>query len=198
MLPRAILDVSTLWPNGSTVNVSFYRFTTLDTLDVALNAYIAKLIAEKIAPYVHLNFVFDLVNDSNTGDIQIGYSSDPNTQVVSIYGNKTGTDSLYTKNQQNVVSLYLYKPAIAPSNTTFTFGGQSYTTPTLSQAGIPADYIGVSVLHNFCQALGMVNEIRNPVGMTQVYDINAIIASFQQQYPTSSVTEAQLSEFYAP
>jgi len=198
MLPRAILDVSTLWPNGSTVNVSFYRFTTLDTLDVALNAYIAKLIAEKIAPYVHLNFVFDLVNDSNTGDIQIGYSSDPNTQVVSIYGNKTGTDSLYTKNQQNVVSLYLYKPAIAPSNTTFTFGGQSYTTPTLSQAGIPADYIGVSVLHNFCQALGMVNEIRNPVGMTQVYDINAIIASFQQQYPTSSVTEAQLREFYAP
>jgi hypothetical protein len=198
MLPRAILDVSTLWPNGSTINVTFYRFTSLDTLDVALNAYIAKLISEKIAPYVNLNFVFDLVNDSNAGDIQIGYSSDSNTQIVSIYGNKTGTESLYTKNQQNVVSLYLYKPVIAPSDITFTFGGQTYTTPTLNQDGIPADYFGVSVLHNFCQALGMINEIRNPVGMTQVYDINAIIASFQQQYPNSSITETQLRDFYAP
>lgn len=198
MLPRAVFEKSKLWPNGSTIHVSFYQFTSLDTPDINLNAYIAKTITEKIAPYVNLSFVFDIVNDSNAGDIQIGYSSDTNTHLMSIYGNKLGTNSLYTKDRPGVVSLYLYKPAIAPSGTTFTYNGQTYTTPTFDQSGFPSGYIGMSILRNFCMALGMVNEIRNPVGVSLTFDINAIVSSFVQQYPTSSVTEAQLRYFYEP
>lgn len=198
MLPRAIFDKSKLWPNGATLHVTFYRFTENDTLDVNLNAYIAKTISEKIAPYVNLTFVFHLEDNTTSGDIQIGYSSDANTHLMSIYGNKFGTDSLYTKNQANVVSLYLYKPAIAPSNITFLFQDVEYTTPVINQSGLPADYIGMSVLRNFCYALGMLNEIQNPVGMSLSFNVDSIVASFLQQYPTSSVTESMLRSFYSP
>ena len=198
MLPRAIFDKSKLWPNGTTLHVSFYQFTSDDTLNVALNAYIAKTISEKIAPYISLQLIFHIQDDTTSGDIQIGYASDANTHLMSIYGNKLGTDSLYTKNQQNVVSLYLYKPAIAPSGTTFLYDGVQYTTPVTNQSGLPSDYIGMSILRNFCYALGMVNEIQNPVGMTPSFNIDLIVANFLQQYPTSSVTESMLRSFYFP
>ncbi len=197
MLPRTIFDKNKLWPNGATLHVTFYRFTENDTLDVNLNAYIAKLVSEKIAPYVNLQFVFHLEDNTTSGDIQIGYASDTNTHLMSIYGNKLGTDALYTKNQADVVSLYLFKPAIAPSNTTFTYNEVEYTTPMINQSGLPADYIGVSVLRNFCYALGMVNEIQNPVGMNLSFNIDSIVASFLQQYPNSSVTESMLRSFYS-
>ena len=197
MLPRAILEKSKLWDSGSTLTVSFYRFNDNDTLDINLNAYIAKVITEKIAPYINLNLVFDIQNNSNSGDIQIGYASDVNNHLMSIYGNKLGKDSLYTKNQNGVVSLYLFKPAIAPSNTTFTYAGEQYTTPTIDQSGLPDSYIGMSILRNFCYALGMSNEIRNPIGVSLPFNVGSIVASFKQQYPDSSVSETQLRSFYS-
>ena len=75
MLPRAILNKSKLWPSGSTVRVTFYEFTSLDTLSVALNAYIAKTITEKIAPYVNLNFVFDVLFEKEA--FRLAHSATP-------------------------------------------------------------------------------------------------------------------------
>jgi hypothetical protein len=43
----------------------------------------------------------------------------------------------------------------------------------------------------------MVNEIRNPVGVSLSFDVDQIVQSFLQQYPNSSVTEANIRYFYS-
>jgi hypothetical protein len=62
---------------------------------------------------------------------------------------------------------------------------------------LPADYIGMSILRNFCYAIGMINEIRNPVGASVSFDVNSIVNGFLEQYPNSSVTESMIRYFYS-
>lgn len=146
---RAVFMKSLLWPQNSTINISFTNAQPWQ------RAWTQKLITENIAPLVNLKFNF---SDSALPK-NISIDCTPSNSACSLIGTQTSSQS---------PSTYLgwMDPPVGGS---FTFNGQTYQVPASAYMNannqpIINGNLGGTVIHEFCHGLGMLHEHQNPSG----------------------------------
>ena len=182
--PGASFLSSSLWPNGSTIKVGFYSGEPWQ------KAWIAKVVHDRIVPYVNLtfNFVFDnmptLTVDTS---YQIRISFDPTSGAWS----NMGIQSSWINYKPGTTEPINPQPASmnfgwmdAPASYTFTYDGTTYTTPTTFNNGgyggvdVNGNGYGTTIVHEFCHALGMQHEHTTPFGNPFNYDKKAVYEQY--------------------
>lgn len=178
----AIMDTSTLWNSGRTINVEFLdtpvRWITWQ------KAWIAYVITTTVMVYANLNFVFHVTTPVPTNKrCEIRITCDPNDGCYSGIGNQVLDFFSFPTNTMN------FGWMDAPYNTSFTFEGITYRTTTGFDRGGYSGY-GGTIIHEFGHALGMLHELQSPWNNPIVWDRNAVYSYLQA--PPNSWTREQI------
>ena len=178
----AIMDTSTLWTSGRTINVEF-----LDTPVRWIpwqKAWIAHVITTTVMVYANLNFVFHVTTPVPTNKrCEIRITCDPNDGCYSGIGDQVLDFFSFPTNTMN------FGWMDAPYNTSFTFEGITYRTTTGFDRGGYSGY-GGTIIHEFGHALGMLHELQSPWNNPIVWDRTAVYSYLQA--PPNSWTREQI------
>lgn len=153
LLPAAAFLVSTLWKQGQTITISFIDAYA----DPWKKAWVEKVVAEMVQPYVNLELKF--------GD----YGSDGDIRITFAYENsaysRLGTQSTWYKGSREQPESMNLGWLDEPRSGTFEWKGQTYTFPGCTWCSSNTN--GSVIIHEFGHALGMVHEHQNPQGGIQ-------------------------------
>lgn len=153
-LPAAAFLTSTLWKPGQIITISF-----LDTYaDAWKKAWVEKVVAEMVQPYVNLQLTFGPYGDD--ADIRITFKHEGSAY------SRLGTQSTWLKgNAEQPESMNLGWLDEGRSGS-FTWKGVTYQFPGC-MSYCSANTNGSVIIHEFGHALGMVHEHQNPTGGIQ-------------------------------
>jgi hypothetical protein len=173
---KASFMTDKLWQNGITITVGFIGGVEWQW------AWIAKVVTESIMVYANLNFQFNF-NPSQAMNCNIRIAFDAAEGCYSYMGTDALDYSLYRSNTMN------FGWMDAPYNTTFSFNGTSYTTPTgFDQGGYPG--LGTTIIHEFGHVCGMIHEHQSPFNNPFVWNTKALYAIFEG--PPNDWTKAMI------
>jgi hypothetical protein len=155
---KAAFMVSKLWTPNTAIVVTFLPISTNEQLNpdswAWKRAWVAKVITEQFAPFVNTTFQFNL-NPAQGSQGHIRICFDPAGGCYS----RLGTDALQNWGGLNETMNFGWMDA--PLNTSFTYNGVSYTTPSsFDQGGYPGE--GTTIVHEFGHAMGMIHEHQTP------------------------------------
>lgn len=170
---------NTIWPNGTIFKIGFMGGEEWK------RAWIAKIIKERLEPFVNLTFNFVLNNVVLDKTYQIRIEFDPKAGCNS----EMGSNALTTPEKNRTMN---FQWMDIPFNTTFIYNNNSYTTPASgyeegniasrieSNADRLAQYNntngwGSTILHEFCHALGMQHEHTTPFNFPVNYNNKNVI-----------------------
>ena len=162
-LPAAAFLISTLWKPGQTITIDFID----SRVDAWKMAWVKKVVADYVQPYVNLRLLFG--NYGNSADIRITFAHA--NQAYS----RLGTQSTWYKGsreQPESMNLgWLDEP-----RGSFQWEGVTYTPPACTWCSSNTN--GSVIIHEFGHALGMVHEHQNPQGGIQ-WDVPAVLNYFR-------------------
>lgn len=152
-LPAAAFLVSTLWTPGQTITIDF-----IDSYAPAWKkAWVKKVVAEMIQPYVNLNLQFG--NYGNQADIRITFAHENAAY------SRLGTQSTWYKGSSEQPESMNLGWLDEPHSGSFTWEGVTHTFPGCTYCSSNTN--GSVIIHEFGHALGMVHEHQNPEGGIQ-------------------------------
>lgn len=149
-LPAAAFLVSTLWTPGQTITIDF-----IDSYAPAWKkAWVKKVVAEMVQPYVNLNLQFG--NYGNQADIRITFAHENSAY------SRLGTQSTWYKGSSEQPESMNLGWLDEPHSGSFTWEGVTHRFPGCTWCS--ANTNGSVIIHEFGHALGMVHEHQNPEG----------------------------------
>jgi hypothetical protein len=149
-LPAAAFLVSTLWTPGQTITIDF-----IDSYAPAWKkAWVKKVVAEMVQPYVNLNLQFG--NYGNQADIRITFAHENAAY------SRLGTQSTWYKGSSEQPESMNLGWLDEPHSGSFTWEGVTHPFPGCTWCSSNTN--GSVIIHEFGHALGMVHEHQNPEG----------------------------------
>ena len=152
-LPAAAFLTSTLWKPGQTITIDF-----IDTYAAPWKkAWVEKVVAEMVQPYVNLKLTFG--SYGNSADIRITFQHDGSAY------SRLGTQSTWYKGSRDQPESMNLGWLDEPRSGSFTWKGVTHQFPGCTYCSVNTN--GSVIIHEFGHALGMVHEHQNPTGGIQ-------------------------------
>jgi hypothetical protein len=152
-LPAAAFLISTLWTAGQTITIDF-----IDSYAAPWKkAWVEKVVAEMVQPYVNLTLLFGTYGDS--ADIRITFQHENSAY------SRLGTQSTWYKGSSEQPESMNLGWLDEPRSGSFTWKGVTHNFPGCTYCSVNTN--GSVIIHEFGHALGMVHEHQNPEGGIQ-------------------------------